>query len=158
VNAPGFEQSAQFLTQDVVVGLELVAENAVEKFQNLLVPLRNQFGTDAVRDAVHCSGSNPAAQRELNYFFTSCSPAPQLTNCTCAIIKPHAIMNSGKIIDWILSAGYEISALVMYNLDRPTANEFFEVYKGVLPEFVPLVDHMTTGACIALEIRQENAV
>ena len=46
----------------------------------------------------------------------------------------------------------------MYHLDRPTANEFFEVYKGVLPEFVPLVDHMTLGPCIAMEIRQENAV
>jgi nucleoside-diphosphate kinase len=46
----------------------------------------------------------------------------------------------------------------MYNLDRPTANEFFEVYKGVLPEFVPLVDHMTTGPSIAIEVRQENAV
>jgi nucleoside-diphosphate kinase len=62
---------------------------------------------------------------------------------------PHA----GKIIDWILQAGYEISSMVQYNLDRPTALEFFEVYKGVLQEFVPLTDHMTTGPCIVMEIR-----
>jgi nucleoside-diphosphate kinase len=48
--------------------------------------------------------------------------------------------------------------MVMYNLDRPTVNEFFDVYKGVLPELVPLIDHMTTGPTIALEIRQDNAV
>ena len=46
----------------------------------------------------------------------------------------------------------------MFNLDRPTAEEFFEVYKGVLPEFVGMVEHITTGPCIVLEIRQESAV
>jgi len=43
-------------------------------------------------------------------------------------------------------------------LDRPTAEEFFEVYKGVLPEFVGMVDQMTSGPSIVLEIRQENVV
>lgn len=46
----------------------------------------------------------------------------------------------------------------MFTLDKPTAEEFFEVYKGVLPEFVGMIDHMTSGPCIVLEIRQENAV
>lgn len=46
----------------------------------------------------------------------------------------------------------------MFTLDKPTAEEFFEVYKGVLPEFVALIEHMTTGPVIALEIRQENVV
>ena len=46
----------------------------------------------------------------------------------------------------------------MFTLDKPTAEEFFEVYKGVIPEFVPLIDQMTTGPCIVMEVRQENAV
>ena len=46
----------------------------------------------------------------------------------------------------------------MFSLDKPTAEEFFEVYKGVLPEFVGMIDHMTSGPCIVLEVRQENAV
>lgn len=41
----------------------------------------------------------------------------------------------------------------MFTLDRPTAEEFFEVYKGVLPEFVGMIDHMTSGPMIVLEIR-----
>ena len=151
-------QEAQFLTSDVVVGFELVAEGAVEKLLGLIEPIRNQFGTDMVRNAVHGSADGPSAARELNFFFGGVSSEAQLTNCSCCVIKPHAIPQAGKIIDWILQEGYEISALTMYHLDRPTANEFFEVYKGVLPEFVPLVDHMTLGPCIALEIRQENAV
>lgn len=76
------------------------------------------------------------------------------------MIKPHAVAagHAGKIIDIILSEGFEISAMEMFTLDKPTAEEFFEVYKGTLAEFVPLIEHMTTGPSIVLEIRQENAV
>ena len=53
----------------------------------------------------------------------------------------------------ILQEGFEISSMEMFTLDRPTAEEFFEVYKGVLPEFVGMVEQMTTGPCIVLEVR-----
>lgn len=46
----------------------------------------------------------------------------------------------------------------MFYLNKPTAEEFYDVYKGVLPEYVPLIDHMTSGPVIALEVRQENVV
>jgi nucleoside-diphosphate kinase len=46
----------------------------------------------------------------------------------------------------------------MFSLDRPTAEEFFEIYKGVLPEFASMIEEMTIGPCIVLEVRQENAV
>lgn len=36
--------------------------------------------------------------------------------------------------------------------------EFYDVYKGVLPEYLPLIEHMSNGPCILLEVRQENAV
>lgn len=58
----------------------------------------------------------------------------------------------------ILSEGFEISAMQMFYLDRATSEEFFEVYKGVLPEYQAMAEHLTTGPCIALEVRQENAV
>jgi|Transcript_28007 nucleoside-diphosphate kinase len=77
------------------------------------------------------------------------------TNCACAVIKPHAIQSglAGQIIDTILSEGFEISAMQMFHLDRPTAEEFFEIYHGVLPEFTPMCEQMTTGPCIVMEIR-----
>lgn len=46
----------------------------------------------------------------------------------------------------------------MFYIDKPTAEEFFDVYKGVLPEYVPLIEHITTGPSIVLEVRQENVV
>ena len=46
----------------------------------------------------------------------------------------------------------------MFYLDRSTTEEFLDVYKGILPEYVPMVEHLISGPCIALEIRQENVV
>lgn len=65
----------------------------------------------------------------------------------------------GKLLDSILDEGFEISALQMFTLDKATAEEFFEVYKGVFPEFSQMIDHVTSsGPVIAMEVRQENAV
>lgn len=58
----------------------------------------------------------------------------------------------------ILEAGFEISAMEMFNLSRPVIEEFYEVYKGVLPEYLPLIEHMSGGPMLALEVRQENVV
>merc|ERR1711939_936593 len=79
-------------------------------------------------------------------------------NCTCAVIRPHAIKQTGGIIDRILSEGFEISALQMQALSTVAAEEFLEVYKGVLPEYHDIVQQMWAGPVIAMEIRQENAV
>ena len=76
-------------------------------------------------------------------------------NCSCVIIKPHIIEEgrAGEIIDYILNEGFEISAMEMFTLAQPTAEEFFEIYRGVLPEFIPMIEHMTTGPCIVMEVR-----
>ena len=46
----------------------------------------------------------------------------------------------------------------MFYLDRVTAEEFLDVYRGILPEFSNLVEHFTTGPCLVMEVRQNNAV
>ena len=38
------------------------------------------------------------------------------------------------------------------------AEEFFEVYKGVLPEYASITEHLSSGPIIVMEIRQENVV
>ena len=71
------------------------------------------------------------------------------------MIKPHIVQEglAGQVIDMILQEGFEISSMEMFILDKPTAEEFFEVYKGVLPEFTSMIEHMTIGPCIVMEIR-----
>ena len=58
----------------------------------------------------------------------------------------------------ILAAGFEISAMEIFNLSRPVVEEFMNVYKEVLPEYLPLIEHLSNGPCVALEVRQENCV
>lgn len=81
-------------------------------------------------------------------------------NCTLCLIKPHVLRegNFGKVISMILDNGFEISAMELFNLTRPVIEEFYDVYKGVLPEYLPLIEHFTGGPTIALEVRQNNAV
>ena len=49
------------------------------------------FGTDGTKNAVHGSDSNNSADKEINLFFRKLKSQPQLNNCSCLVIKPHAI-------------------------------------------------------------------
>jgi len=106
------------MQSDVVTGMELVAENAVESFRGLLGPtnsqeakqmypntLRAHFGTDNMRNAIHASASSADYQRECSMFFSgNFNPTAAFNNCTCAIIKPHIVQDglAGQVIDMIL--------------------------------------------------------
>ena len=171
---PFFADLTAYMQSDVVTGMELVAEGAVGRFRDLIGPtnaqeaketaprsLRAAFGSDAMRNAIHGSATEADYQKECGQFFSkSFGPTAAFNNCTCCIIKPHVVHDglAGQVIDMILQEGFEISSMQMFSLDKPTAEEFFEVYKGVIPEFVGMVEHMISGPCIVLEIRQENAV
>ena len=37
-------------------------------------------------------------------------------------------------------------------------HQCFEVYKGVLPEYAEMIEHVTTGPVIAIEVREEDVV
>ena len=76
----------------------------------------------------------------MKFFFggrRSFSPTAKLQNCTCCIIKPHAIIagQAGEIIQDLLDAGFQISAIELFKLERENSSEFLEVYKGVVNEY-----------------------
>ena len=58
------------------------------------------------------------------------------------MIKPHIVANglAGEVIHAILEEGFEISAMQMFYLDKPTAEEFLEIYRGVVPEYIPITE------------------
>jgi len=94
-------------------------------------------------------------------FDKACFPTTAaFDNCTLCIIRPHALRagNAGKIITAIQDDGFEISAAQTLHLKRPEAEELLEVYKGVLPYYTDLVEVMTSGPCLALELRSEKDV
>lgn len=171
-----YEGLTEFMSSDLSVGMEIVSQDAIKQWRKLLGPtnvqsaveeapnsIRALFGTGGPQNAAHGSDSVNSASRELDFVFgpkSKIKSTPILKNCSCLIIKPHVIAegNAGKIVDIVLSQGFEISAMEMFYLDKTYAEEFFEVYKGVLPEYSALVEHVTSGPIIAMEVRQENVV
>jgi nucleoside-diphosphate kinase len=103
------------MTSDVVVGIELVAQDAVTKWRALLGPtntavakatapesLRARFGTDGTKNACHGSDAAGSYKRESELFFGGepskrvMQTTAMLNNCTLCLIKPH-IIKEGKL-------------------------------------------------------------
>ncbi|KAJ3247298.1 Nucleoside diphosphate kinase 7, partial [Borealophlyctis nickersoniae] len=78
----------------------------------------------------------------LPYIFSETSSqhlvrTARFQDSTLCLIKPHAVNagQAGKIIDAIIKEGYHISDMELVHLDKANAEEFLEVYKGVVPEY-----------------------
>lgn len=102
---PFFSDLNTYMQSDVVTGMELVCENAVQKFREILGPtdsaeakanapgtLRAYFGTDSMRNGVHGSASEADFQKEDRLFFSkSFGPTAAFNNNSCCVIKPHIV-------------------------------------------------------------------
>ena len=64
---------------------------------------------------------------------------------------------AGSIVNKIVEAGFEIAAIQMFHMEKANAEEFYEIYKGVVQEYPSMVQQLTSGPCIVLEIRAQNA-
>jgi len=65
---------------------------------------------------------------------------------------------ASDIIGKIIECGFEITALLMCTLDKANSEEFLEIYKGVVQEYPMMVTELSSGPCIALEIRAKDPV
>ena len=63
---------------------------------------------------------------------------------------------AGDIIQSIQGAGFQIAAMETFFLDFGKADEFLEVYKGVIDHYGDVVKEMSSGPCIALQIVQSE--
>ena len=81
------------------------------------------------------------------------------TNRTFTMLKPDAIENghTGKIIDMIIQAGFEIKAMKLTQLTEAQAKEFYAVH-AERPFYGELVEYMTSGPIVAAILEKENAV
>lgn len=75
------------------------------------------------------------------------------------MLKPDAIENkhTGKIIDMIIGAGFEIKAMKYTQLTKEQAQKFYEVH-AERPFYGELVEYMTSGPIVAAILEKENAV
>ncbi|XP_049632492.1 nucleoside diphosphate kinase 7 [Suncus etruscus] len=173
---PLYNELIQFISSGPIVAMEILRDDAICEWKRLLGPadpelarteapgcIRALYGTDAVHNVAHGPDSFASAAREMELFFPSssvCGPVntARFTDCTCCIVKPHAVSEGllGKILMAIRDAGFEISALQMFSMDRANVEEFYEVYKGVVSEYKDMVTELYAGPCVALEIQQKD--
>ncbi|RVE41436.1 hypothetical protein evm_013918 [Chilo suppressalis] len=161
-----------YVTSGEVIGLELVASDAVKKWRQCLgatdpaeaAPgtLRKLYGENKLRNTAHGCNTLEDAIEMLELFFGYEKGVPRIPfratfkDCTCCIIKPHAIIdgNVGAILEQISTSGkFYISAMAMFSVKLANAEEFYEIYKGVLPEYEAMCIHLAEGKCIALEVK-----
>jgi nucleoside-diphosphate kinase len=81
------------------------------------------------------------------------------TNRTFTMLKPDALENghTGKIIDMIIKAGFEIKAMKLTRLTETQAKEFYAVH-AERPFYGELVEYMTSGPIVAAILEKDNAV
>ncbi len=78
---------------------------------------------------------------------------------TFANLKPDCVQRklTGKAIEFIENHGFEIVRMRKTRLTRQYAKEFYAAHRGK-PFFERLIEMMTSGPCIPLVLRKENAI
>ncbi|KAI8621536.1 nucleoside diphosphate kinase 7-like protein [Chytriomyces sp. MP71] len=168
---PYFSDLVSSLEGGRAMALEVMRSNAVSELEKIAGPaivadakstntssLRAKYGHAGYKNGVHISTTPESAKHELSVIFENphqnATRTAVFRNSTLAVIRPHALHSglTGKIIASISQNGYKITDAQIYNLDRVNAEEFLEVYKTVVPEYKLMVDQLTSGPLLALEI------
>ncbi|XP_030766785.1 nucleoside diphosphate kinase 7-like isoform X2 [Sitophilus oryzae] len=161
----------EHLVSGPLVAMELVGENALQRWLDELGPddplegkrtapnsLHALYGNDSqVENGFHAAKSTEHARREANFFFGE-APTPKasirLHNTTCCVIKPHCVAHGklGPVLEAIVEAKFRITALQLFYLSSAAADEFLQVYKGVVEDYHALLLSFVDGPCVALEV------
>ena len=133
--------------------MKLGPEKVEEAKKTAPSSLRATFGTLEYKNGILVSQSHESAQKQLEFIFgKSAKSFPRTAtfkNATLALIRPHAVLSglTGKIIDAILKEKYVITDLELFQLDRVNAEEFLEVYKGIVPEYHVNWIYLMSSSC-----------
>jgi len=82
-----------------------------------------------------------------------------MNNVTFAIIKPDAIKNNytGKIYDHILKDNFKVLSAKLIRMSKKQAEGFYDIHRDK-PFFEELTLFMSSGACMVLALKKNNAV
>jgi len=94
--------------------------------------------------------------------FTSKECTATFDSCSLCLVRPHAMREgkAGAVISAIMDAGLDISAMQSYTLLKNQAENFYEVYKTVLPsaQYSAMISELASGTMMALEVRGQGDV
>ncbi|GAB1607360.1 nucleoside diphosphate kinase 7-like isoform X1 [Argonauta hians] len=169
-----FNKMVERVCEAPVLALELLGKDAVCTWYKTCGPENVDLALESGPPSIAayfsegglCYGprNSEEAAQQLEFFFPSSSGVYRKNtavyeDCTLCIIKPHAVASNltPKIVRAITDAGFEITSIQMFNLDSLCAEEFFEVYRGVVPEFSEMVSQLSSGPIIAIALRAKDA-
>lgn len=148
------EGSSEPSSAGLAFAVELVGEDA----ENKLVEIFDRHPNGSFQNI----RVFPSDDRSMEMFSDKTPSTAVYDNCSLCVIKPHAVRdgNVGKILTAILEAQLEVSAAQLFVLNRTESANFFEVYKGVVPNdrFSAICGELTKGACVAVQVRGPDAV
>lgn len=138
------------------VAMELVAPDAVNSWMEVV----KRTVSPAAASVVSAEAVGPENEK----LFDGKETTATHNNCSLCIIRPHAMREgqAGEVVDALLGEGLEISAMQTYSLLKSQAENFYEVYKTVLPsaQYHAMIGELASGVCLAIEVRStaEDAV
>ena len=127
-------------------------DGAVEKFARIVGGgggvYCSQTADDVVSDSAMYFGENSVENSSVGD-----------QECTLCLIKPHVIQD-GKLGEMIsaIQSDFTVASMQMFYLDRNSAVEFYDVYRGVLPQYAEMVNHLIEGPVVALQLVGQNVV
>ena len=118
-------------------------------------------GADRTKNVVRAAKSDAEGAAQIKFLFESPRlPTAVATHCAVCIVKPHAVAAglTGDVLDTLLGAGLEVSAVRSIAFTRADAADYLEPYKGVCVEYVRWVEELSSAPAVAIEVRSETAV
>ena len=123
--------------------------------------------------------SSPQAISDI---FSACTPVRVPSSGTLCLVKPHVLQSNGytgtysfkldgrmvwdnkqkelnrcgELLSAITDAGFVIEAANTFHLNMSMAEEFFDVYRTVLKNYVPMLEQITSGPLLALLVTSSN--
>jgi nucleoside-diphosphate kinase len=168
-------ESPSALSKDHMLAIEVAGEDIISRTHEVVGPsspsdareaaprsIRAMLGGASRADnVVFTSPDMETAAKQVAHIFERRYPTTAVyNNCSLLLIRPHAVVakQTGAIIDSVLRSELEVSAVRSMALSRDEAADLLEPYKGVVPDFERWVKELSSGPCVAVEVRGDMAV
>lgn len=148
------------LTSGPVLALELRSRNeggnCTDEWHALIPTLQQKYrGT-------FFGASKDVEEKASRFLFASASMGlcACVRNCSVCVVKPHCLIegNLGGVVTDIVNRGFNITGMRSLVLTKAQAEEFLIVYQNVLPNYKGMVDELSSGTCVAIEVCCESVV
>lgn len=134
------------LLRDVSVLIEVkqptpnTLEDALSRLEAACVRQHVLVGEIGLLDAFASSSTSASPKASSNNSSSGSAIFPSTAvfdNCSLCLLRPRMLREGhvGDVLDAILKAGFEISALKTLHFQMNDADEFFHVYKGIVRQY-----------------------